>query len=138
MSAYPMWQGCTVPPPGWWCSREPGHRGPCAAREVPAHRGHVPANMIPDWPPLEDGEVSWRSAAGRTRTYRGPVIDLGVGIPRRAHHRSWGIRRAVFDAAFGYVSGFPVRDIIPYAIRALFPTRILDAPVAFTPEDDVA
>jgi hypothetical protein len=23
---------CTVPPPGWTCSREPGHDGPCAAR----------------------------------------------------------------------------------------------------------
>jgi hypothetical protein len=24
--------GCKLPPPGWWCSREPGHDGPCAAR----------------------------------------------------------------------------------------------------------
>lgn len=24
-------QGCDVPPPGWWCSRAPGHEGPCAA-----------------------------------------------------------------------------------------------------------
>jgi hypothetical protein len=24
---------CELPPPGWWCSREPGHEGPCAARE---------------------------------------------------------------------------------------------------------
>lgn len=23
---------CTLPPSGWWCSREPGHDGPCAAR----------------------------------------------------------------------------------------------------------
>lgn len=23
---------CTVPPTGWWCSREAGHEGPCAAR----------------------------------------------------------------------------------------------------------
>ena len=23
---------CTVPPKGWWCSREAGHEGPCAAR----------------------------------------------------------------------------------------------------------
>jgi hypothetical protein len=22
---------CEVPPPGWWCSREAGHDGPCAA-----------------------------------------------------------------------------------------------------------
>jgi hypothetical protein len=25
---------CTVPPPGWSCSRQPGHEGPCAAREA--------------------------------------------------------------------------------------------------------
>ena len=22
---------CDVPPPGWWCSRDEGHDGPCAA-----------------------------------------------------------------------------------------------------------
>lgn len=22
---------CTIPPEGWWCSRAPGHEGPCAA-----------------------------------------------------------------------------------------------------------
>lgn len=26
--------GCKLPPPGWWCSREPGHDGPCAARSI--------------------------------------------------------------------------------------------------------
>lgn len=25
---------CTVPPEGWWCSRTPGHEGPCAARPI--------------------------------------------------------------------------------------------------------
>lgn len=25
---------CTVPPPGWRCTREGGHEGPCAARPV--------------------------------------------------------------------------------------------------------
>lgn len=24
--------GCTLPPPGWYCSREPGHEGACPAR----------------------------------------------------------------------------------------------------------
>jgi|SRR5882672_8533445 len=24
---------CNRPPAGWWCSREPDHDGPCAARE---------------------------------------------------------------------------------------------------------
>lgn len=25
---------CEVPPKGWWCSREAGHEGPCAARPI--------------------------------------------------------------------------------------------------------
>lgn len=25
---------CNVPPQGWWCSREKGHEGPCAARRA--------------------------------------------------------------------------------------------------------
>ena len=29
-------QVCGLPPPGWQCSREPGHEGPCAARRDPA------------------------------------------------------------------------------------------------------
>lgn len=29
---------CTVPPPGWYCTRERGHDGPCAAH--PAHVAH--------------------------------------------------------------------------------------------------
>ncbi|WP_157811187.1 hypothetical protein [Microbacterium lacus] len=24
---------CAIPPEGWWCSRDPNHDGPCAARE---------------------------------------------------------------------------------------------------------
>lgn len=31
----PPWQGCEVPPEGWWCSRTAGHDGPCAARPNP-------------------------------------------------------------------------------------------------------
>jgi hypothetical protein len=27
--------GCASPPRGWWCSRPPGHDGPCAARPAP-------------------------------------------------------------------------------------------------------
>ena len=25
---------CPIPPKGWWCSREAGHEGPCAAQPV--------------------------------------------------------------------------------------------------------
>jgi hypothetical protein len=37
--------------------------------------------------------------------------------------RDHGIRRAVYDLAFGYASGFPVRDILPFALRSLLPQR---------------
>ena len=28
----PVTDECDKPPAGWWCSRERGHNGPCAAR----------------------------------------------------------------------------------------------------------
>lgn len=35
----PLWEGprvqCSLPPPGWECSRKPGHEGPCAASRSP-------------------------------------------------------------------------------------------------------
>jgi|SRR5579871_2792792 len=49
----PRDQGCRRPPEGWWCSREPGHDGPCAARPIPPH------DWEPDFsegePPVENG-----------------------------------------------------------------------------------
>lgn len=36
---------CTIPPPGWWCSREPGHDGPCAARP---RSSDAQAKVVPD------------------------------------------------------------------------------------------
>lgn len=40
---------CLVPPAGWWCSRDAGHEGPCAARpiaEVPAEVAEVLQELI--------------------------------------------------------------------------------------------
>lgn len=31
----PVSQGCAIPPPGWFCTRVPGHDGPCAAHPEP-------------------------------------------------------------------------------------------------------
>jgi hypothetical protein len=70
--------------------------------------------------------MQWRRRNGTTGHYTGPLVDLGLGIPRRM--RDHGIRRALYDLAFGYVSGFPVRDILPFALRSLFPQRTI--PVA--------
>lgn len=72
-------------------------------------------------PWASDADMTWRRADGTLGEYHGELIELGMGIPRRKGPH--GIRRAVFDLAFGYVSGFPVRDIIPFAARSLFPGR---------------
>jgi hypothetical protein len=64
------------------------------------------------------GGVSWRRADGTTGEYTGPLQELGHGIPRR--DTGPGIRRALFDLAFGYVSGFPVRDILAYVFPGSF------------------
>lgn len=70
-------------------------------------------------------DMQWRKANGDVGDYEGPLVDLGQGIPRRM--RDHGFRRAVFDLAFGYVSGFPLRDIIPFSLRSLFPQPVLSA-----------
>lgn len=67
-------------------------------------------------------DMQWRKANGKDGTYTGPLVNLGHGIPRKLG--DFGMRRAIYDLAFGYVSGFPVRDIIPFAARSLFPTRV--------------
>lgn len=47
--AKPLEPACTLPPDGWYCTRQPGHDGPCAALAIP------PAAQVPDEP------VAWRS-----------------------------------------------------------------------------
>lgn len=69
--------------------------------------------------------MQWRKRDGSTGEYVGPLIELGQGIPRPM--RDHGLRRAIFDLAFGYVSGFPLRDILPFAFRSLFPQPIYSA-----------
>ena len=66
-------------------------------------------------------DMQWRKRDGTTGTYAGPLVDLGQGIPRQM--RAHGFRRAVFDLAFGYVSGFPLRDILAFSVRSLLPQR---------------
>lgn len=68
---------------------------------------------------MTEADMTWRRANGSTGEYHGELIELGMGIPRRIPPH--GIRRVLYDLAFGYVSGFPVRDIIPFALRSLFP-----------------
>lgn len=58
----PRSRGCSLPPPGWFCTRRKGHEGPCAALEQ--HRAYMPhcdqsvlhapgacrpCDLYPDW-----------------------------------------------------------------------------------------
>lgn len=38
---------CDKPPPGWQCSREAGHDGPCAAEQVAVENDHAPPVALP-------------------------------------------------------------------------------------------
>lgn len=85
--------------------------------------------MTDTYPPAPHGDMQWRRANGTTGTYTGPLLDLGHGIPRDLP--GWGIRRALFDIAFGYVSGFPIRDILAFSLRSVLPSRPL--PIVLEP-----
>lgn len=44
---------CQLPPPGWYCTREPGHEGPCAA-----HPEEEVVDVEPPVYPYQDGDVT--------------------------------------------------------------------------------
>ncbi|MCU1418689.1 MAG: hypothetical protein JWP32_2863 [Schumannella sp.] len=70
-----------------------------------------------------DGEkVSYIDWGGKVVT-RPATVDFGYGIHRRVP--AYGIRRAIFDAAFGYVNGFPARAILYYVITRDFSERFM-------------
>lgn len=79
------------------------------------------------------GDMQWRRADGTMGTYHGPLKSLGHGIPRPM--RDHGFRRALFDLAYGYTSGFPVRDILPFALRSLFRQRLNSAYTVMGPAE---
>jgi hypothetical protein len=59
------------------------------------------------------GDVTYLGWGGKTASVPDD-FDLG-----RGHYRNvpaYGIRRAIWDAAFGYVNGFPKRAILYYVM----------------------
>ena len=52
---------CTLPPEGWWCSREPGHEGPCSGRPY-QHIYYYSSGSDALDIPLEPGELFTRIA----------------------------------------------------------------------------
>ena len=65
--------------------------------------------------------VAWGE---RTAEVTGKMKCLGFDYGRAARLPRRGLRRAVYDFCFGYVSGFPVKDIIWYIFtRPLNPRK---------------
>jgi hypothetical protein len=50
---------CTLPPPGWSCSREPGHDGPCAARPIEDETGWMIERQIAGRAHWWTGAIGW-------------------------------------------------------------------------------
>jgi hypothetical protein len=72
---------CKVPPAGWWCSREAGHEGPCAAREcrypvVQNERGGItygPWSIRYDPKPIPTSACDWSfEHENHDASYEGP------------------------------------------------------------------
>tara|TARA_R100000365_G_C2747226_1_gene76958 strand:- start:4294 stop:4677 length:384 start_codon:yes stop_codon:yes gene_type:complete len=70
--------------------------------------------------PTEVQHVGW---FGRTRTVQA-TLPLGLGVDRAPEY---GIHRALFDIAYGYVSGFRLRDIAYYIATRSLSRRICHA-----------
>lgn len=67
--------------------------------------------------PTEIQHIGW---GGKTRTVTADM-DMGVGVFRTP---PYGLRRAIWDASFGYVSGFRKRDIIYYVLTRSLSKRV--------------
>lgn len=85
-------------------------------------RGHRASLVILDEIGYHDRFVSHVGIGGTTRIVE-THMDLGRGVWRTPEH---GLRRAIWDAAFGYVSGFRKRDIAYYVITRSLSERLSD------------
>lgn len=81
---------CQRPPFGWFCSREPGHEGPCAAwphepveKEEPARGGEEPA--VPTAEEREEADRLTRAVIGRS-SFRSAVDEVAKSL---ASVRKW-------------------------------------------------
>lgn len=90
---------CDVPPDGWWCSRERGHAGPCAARPIQA---------------ADDGPVSWAAMFEH---------DDGDALTELRDALDDAIRRAYCEPIIAPVDG---ED--PDEVRAMAKAAIISSP----------
>lgn len=77
---------------------------------------------IPTLPPDRFGQMRWARRDGTVGSYIGPVRDLGEGIPRPRSTRPliYRMQRALWHLAFGYVSGFPILDVVAFTVRGFW------------------
>ncbi len=68
--------------------------------------------------PRESGYVGWGG------THRWVTVDLNLGLGTHRGLPKNGLRRAVWDAAMGYVSGFRKRDILYYVLTRSLSHRV--------------
>jgi hypothetical protein len=78
----------------------------------------------PRWDRDPLGPMTYVGFGGRTRTIQTDFY-LGRGVFRVERHR--GLRRAIWDAAYGYVSGFRKRDIAYYLVTRSLSFRVFVA-----------
>ena len=64
--------------------------------------------------------VRWGGVTGYLKT------DFNMGRGRRRNGKRYGFRRAVWDAAFGYVSGFPKRDILYFVLTRSLSCKVCE------------
>lgn len=78
----PPSQGCLLPPEGWYCSRAPGHEGPCAARP----------DKVAGWKTMADGshqplhakeaEALWKAVEAEKARRHAEMPDEATAIRR--------------------------------------------------------
>lgn len=73
---------CTIPPQGWWCSRTPGHEGPCAARPLEE----------PDDAPLSAADEARINRAWEKHKAAGPAPTIGAEMLTALHQYANDLR----------------------------------------------
>ena len=76
---------CNIPPPGWVCSREPGHEGPCAARRETPYDEYAD-KAVYDPGMLWDSNVSY---VGKEMVYSEAVRVITMREFRQAIIDAW-------------------------------------------------
>lgn len=89
---------CTLPPPGWYCTRRRGHTGPCAALHddttVPVGPPSQPREVWPDTP-LRSSKVAIVGFASETMGYapfEDPDCEIWILNMLHAHVPRWDRR----------------------------------------------